>query len=108
MELTPPVTNGSVTPTGGGGRVGLLLLSSFVKAGTENTDYYNHFSLLRSWDATTVSFFAVFTPMIAIALGAVILGERLSVWSIAGSALILVGVSMTLLAPRAASPAPTS
>jgi hypothetical protein len=38
-----------VTPTGGGGRVGLLLLSSFVKPGTVNqTDYYNHYSLLRS------------------------------------------------------------
>ena len=38
-----------MTPTGGGGRVGLLLLSSFVKPGTVNqTDYYNHYSLLRS------------------------------------------------------------
>jgi phosphatidylinositol-3-phosphatase len=35
--------------TGGGGRVGLLLISSFVKAGSVNmTDDYNHFSLLRS------------------------------------------------------------
>jgi hypothetical protein len=43
------ITGGQVTPTGGGGRVGLLLISSFVKAGTTNsTDYYNHFSLLRS------------------------------------------------------------
>ena len=36
-------------PTGGGGKVGLLLISDFVKAGSENTlGYYNHFSLLRS------------------------------------------------------------
>jgi hypothetical protein len=35
--------------TGGGGHVGLLLISSFVKAGSVNmTDDYNHFSLLRS------------------------------------------------------------
>jgi hypothetical protein len=33
----------------GGGRVGLLLLSPFVKPGSrQDTDSYNHFSLLRS------------------------------------------------------------
>jgi phosphatidylinositol-3-phosphatase len=43
-----PVT-GPVKPTGGGGRVGLLLISPFVAAGTVNTTgYYNHFSLLLS------------------------------------------------------------
>jgi hypothetical protein len=31
--------------------VGLLLLSPYVKAGTENTtDYFNHFSLLKSFE----------------------------------------------------------
>jgi drug/metabolite transporter (DMT)-like permease len=59
-----------------------------------------YFSLLRTWKATTVSFFAVFTPVIAIVLGAAILGERLSLWSVAGSALILTGVSLTLLSAR--------
>lgn len=38
-----------MSPTGGGGQVGLLLISSYVKAGTVTpTDYFNHFSLLRS------------------------------------------------------------
>jgi hypothetical protein len=42
-------SGGSVTPTGGGGRVGLLLISAYVKPGTVNqNDYFNHFSLLRS------------------------------------------------------------
>jgi hypothetical protein len=48
---TPPPTTGEgpTTPTGGGGEVGLLLISSFVKAGsTDLVDYYNHFSLLAS------------------------------------------------------------
>lgn len=41
--------NGPVKPTGGGGRVGLLLISPYVKPGTaEETGYYNHFSLLHS------------------------------------------------------------
>jgi phosphatidylinositol-3-phosphatase len=36
-------------PTGGGGQVGLLLISQYVKPTTlEVTDYYNHFSLLAS------------------------------------------------------------
>ena len=36
-------------PTGGGGQVGLLLISQYVKPNTpEVTDYYNHFSLLAS------------------------------------------------------------
>jgi phosphatidylinositol-3-phosphatase len=40
---------GQVEPSGGGGRVGMLLLSPFVKAGSVNElGYYNHFSLLRS------------------------------------------------------------
>jgi phosphatidylinositol-3-phosphatase len=40
---------GPVKPSGGGGRVGLLLLSPFVAPGTvDETGYFNHFSLLRS------------------------------------------------------------
>jgi hypothetical protein len=44
-----PLPPGADAATGGGGRVGLLLISSFVKAGTVNAvSSYNHFSLLRS------------------------------------------------------------
>jgi hypothetical protein len=40
---------GPVKPSGGGGRVGLLLLSPFVAPGTvDESGYYNHYSLLRS------------------------------------------------------------
>jgi drug/metabolite transporter (DMT)-like permease len=56
-----------------------------------------YFSLLKTWDSTSVSFFAVFTPAIAVGLGAAFLGERLSPWSLAGAALILSGVSLTLV-----------
>jgi drug/metabolite transporter (DMT)-like permease len=67
-----------------------------------------YFSLLKTWDATTVSFFAVFTPAIAIVLGTVFLGEHLSLWSVAGSALILGGVAITLLSARHRSQAASS
>jgi len=42
-------TNSPVKETGGGGRVGMLLLSPFVQPGSVNeTGYYNHFSFLLS------------------------------------------------------------
>ena len=53
-SATPPPTSttilgGTVVPTGGGGQVGLLLVSPFIKPGSQNlTSYYNHFSLLAS------------------------------------------------------------
>ena len=49
-EAAPPaVATGPVKPSGGGGRVGLLLLSPFVAPGTVNeSGYFNHYSLLKS------------------------------------------------------------
>jgi hypothetical protein len=48
-EPAPEAATGPVKPTGGGGRVGLLLLSPFVAPETVNeTGYYNHYSLLFS------------------------------------------------------------
>jgi phosphatidylinositol-3-phosphatase len=51
-NLPPPpesTATGPVKTTGGGGRVGLLLLSKYVAPGTVNeSGYYNHFSLLLS------------------------------------------------------------
>jgi phosphatidylinositol-3-phosphatase len=53
-NLPPPAAaetpaSGPVKPSGGGGRVGLLLISPYVEPGSvEESGYYNHFSLLRS------------------------------------------------------------
>jgi phosphatidylinositol-3-phosphatase len=44
-EGEEPVT-GPVRTTGGGGRVGALLISPFVEAGTTSETYFNHYSLL--------------------------------------------------------------
>jgi hypothetical protein len=47
----PPIDlgGGQTSPTGGGGQVGLLLLSRYVQPGIpEVTDYYDHYSLLAS------------------------------------------------------------
>jgi phosphatidylinositol-3-phosphatase len=48
---TAPVSlgNGETTPTGGGGQVGLLLISPYVKKNSfDVVDYFNHFSLLAT------------------------------------------------------------
>ena len=47
---TPPTdATGQTTPTGGGGQVGLLLISRYVKPGSKDlVDYYNHYSLLAT------------------------------------------------------------
>ena len=48
---TPPVSLGvgETTPTGGGGQVGLLVISQYVKRNsTDVVDYFNHFSLLAT------------------------------------------------------------
>lgn len=50
-NLTPapqePVT-GPVRETGGGGQVGMLLISPLVAPGSTNETYFNHFSLLAT------------------------------------------------------------
>jgi hypothetical protein len=50
VEAAPAeVATGPVKPSGGGGRVGLLLISPFVAPDTKNeTAYFNHYSLLLS------------------------------------------------------------
>jgi hypothetical protein len=40
--------NGGPTPGNGGGRIGAVLLSPYIKAGSVNETPYNHYSLLRS------------------------------------------------------------
>jgi hypothetical protein len=48
-EVAPPPSSGPVKESGGGGRVGMLLLSPFVAPDSVNeTGYYNHFSFLLS------------------------------------------------------------
>lgn len=46
---TTPSTTGSTAPTGGGGQVGMLVISQYIKPGTVDVlDYYNHYAFLRS------------------------------------------------------------
>ncbi len=48
-EAAAPAAEGPIKPTGGGGRVGMLLISPYVEPGSVNeSGYYNHFSLLLS------------------------------------------------------------
>jgi drug/metabolite transporter (DMT)-like permease len=62
-----------------------------------------YFSLLKTWSVTSLSFISVFTPAVAVLLGVVVLGERLTSLTIVGTALILGGVTFALTAPQAES-----
>jgi phosphatidylinositol-3-phosphatase len=45
------VGTGGVRATGGGGKVGMVLVSNFVEPGSvDETAYYNHFNLLRTFE----------------------------------------------------------
>jgi drug/metabolite transporter (DMT)-like permease len=58
-----------------------------------------YFTLLKTWSVTSLSFISVFTPAVALLLGVVLLGERLTVLDVTGAALILAGVVVALTAP---------
>lgn len=55
-----------------------------------------YFHLLRTWEATTMSYIAIFTPVVALALGFWVRQERLTAWAGVGAALVLVGVLIAL------------
>jgi drug/metabolite transporter (DMT)-like permease len=55
-----------------------------------------YFSLLKTWSVTSLSFISVFTPAIALFLGFVFLDERPTLWTLAGTILILAGVALAL------------
>ena len=55
-----------------------------------------YFSLLKTWSVTSLSFISVFTPAIALFLGFVFLEERPTLWTVAGTILILGGVVLAL------------
>jgi drug/metabolite transporter (DMT)-like permease len=64
-----------------------------------------YFRLLKTWKATTMSYIAIITPVIALALGWLLRDERLTLWSLAGGVLVLAGVALAVDAGRTPAPA---
>ena len=58
--------------------------------------------LINRWPVTRVSFIGVVNPVVALVLGRLVRDERLTIWSFAGSAFVIVGVVIGL---RASAPA---
>jgi drug/metabolite transporter (DMT)-like permease len=56
--------------------------------------------LLKRWPATRVSFQTVLSPLVAVALGAALLGEPVGPRFLAGAALVLVGTFVAVRAAR--------
>lgn len=63
-----------------------------------------YFSLLKTWSVTSLSFISVFTPATALLLGFIFLDERPTLWTAAGAALILAGVTIALTGGAASVP----
>jgi drug/metabolite transporter (DMT)-like permease len=82
-------------PTGTGAWWAILYLSLVGSVVT----FLLYFWLLKTWSATTVSFISVFTPLVALVLGFAILGEKPTIATFVGTALILGGVALALLTP---------
>jgi drug/metabolite transporter (DMT)-like permease len=72
------------------GAIGYLAIAGSV------VTFLIYFSLLKTWSVTSLSFISVFTPAIALALGFVFLDERPTLWTFAGTVLILAGVTLAL------------
>lgn len=60
------------------------------------------FRLLKTLEATTMSYISIVTPVIALVLGWLVRAERLTLWSLAGGVLILLSVAFALPAHRGA------
>ena len=61
-----------------------------------------YFYLLKHWDATRVSTSAYVNPVVAVALGALLLGEPVRASMVAGTAIVLAGVTLVLREQRVA------
>jgi drug/metabolite transporter (DMT)-like permease len=66
--------------------------------------FLTYFSLLKTWSVTSLSFISVFTPVIALVLGFLVLGERPTIWTAAGAAPILAGTTLAISRRRFARP----
>lgn len=64
-----------------------------------------YFWLMKTWEATTLSFVSIFTPVTALVLGFLILDERPTPWTGLGAVLILGGVLLALRKPPPTGPA---
>jgi drug/metabolite transporter (DMT)-like permease len=60
---------------------------------------------LRRLSTSVVSTYAYVNPVVAVALGALLLGERLAVSTAVGGAIVVASVALLLLSQRASEPA---
>jgi drug/metabolite transporter (DMT)-like permease len=55
-----------------------------------------YFYLLKHWDATTVSTSTYINPVVAVILGALLLGEPVTASMVVGTVVVLAGVTLVL------------
>ena len=80
---------GPVTPRAAASLAYLVVFGSVVA-------FAAYFYLLKHWDATRVSTSTYVNPAVAVFLGALLLGEPVTASMVAGTAVVLVGVTLVL------------
>lgn len=90
LLLTPVVAIGPVNLTWQ--VVGSLVLLGALGTGIS---YYWNINVLRSWGPTAVSTVTYVIPVVAVALGVIVLGESLHWYEPVGAAIVLVGILFT-------------
>ena len=86
------------------GAIGAMLATGFLTG----TGFSVYFVVIRRVGAMRSSLVPLFFPVVAVALGAVVLGERLPIVAFAGLALILAGAFAVSTRRQAEAPAPAT
>ncbi|WP_347877922.1 DMT family transporter [Salinibacterium sp. ZJ454] len=85
--------------------VGSLVLLGALGTGIAYVWFYN---VLEAWGPTSTSTVTYVTPVVGVALGAVLLGETFSWHEPVGAVLVLLGILLTQRKPRARVPEPAA
>lgn len=98
----------AVSDTGGLSDPSTVLLIAWIGVGATGLAYALFITGLRTTDASTVGVLSLVEPLVAAALGLVVLGESLSLPASIGGLILLAGVVLVSVPSRSAPPSQTS
>jgi drug/metabolite transporter (DMT)-like permease len=87
--MTGRAVVGPITPRAAASLAYLVVFGSVIA-------FAAYFYLLKHWDATRVSTSTYVNPVVAVILGALLLGERVTASMVVGAAAVLAGVTLVL------------
>ena len=91
-ELSESISYGLVSVTSGAESVAAIVVLGIIGTGFA---YVLNYQIITSEGATVASTVTYLLPVVAIVLGVLVLGESITVITLAGIALVLAGVALT-------------